>query len=218
MVDALNRIMPGVRVEEYLVIENAGTPIALIAHGHQTDSWNNEACQLVGKGITNIAFLLRDLGFGEWHLFMPDEDTSTALWSSSPNTLGEVYEVIGANADLGSLDEVDLFHVFQEVSGQSKSDSRSLDTRPYVFLGHTHGPLSEPCHPSERARWRTYVNSGCGIFKESLTGIEWDGTQDPENPAVRLVVWGSRYGLQRSVLSSTPGECLLQATPAVRVQ
>jgi UDP-2,3-diacylglucosamine pyrophosphatase LpxH len=213
MVTALNYVYSSADIDvyEYIVLEDGGEAIGLICHGHQTDSWNNEACSVLGKSVTTTFMsLLRDISFGEFRRGIPSREDTEDLWWGVPgsNELQEVPPLFGVNSGLGSLDEVDLFHTFQEVwTAWGAHDFDSLSEGPRLILGHTHNPHVSPYHPLHKAAWRRYWNSGCGVFYKAITGIEWDGTTDPRNPTITPVGWRSRGGrLERGVFEPMSGQ------------
>lgn len=190
LVEMLRRIYPGVDVADYIVLDDNGTGTGVICHGHQTDSWNQPACSFLGKFVTSFASAVRDLPFVEWNVGVPSSETTSKLWGSQAlDEMGEVSPWFGINTDLGSLDEVQLFHAFHKIWGHPYPVLGSLDAGPYLILGHTHGPLAKAGDPNNWFHWERYFNSGSGIFHRMITGIEWDGTADPSRPSIRLVAW-----------------------------
>jgi hypothetical protein len=176
MVEALRFIYPGVQVNDYLVFDNHGKGVGVIGHGHQTDAWDMPGCSFLGKLVTSLGSAVRDISFGEWKIGVKDASKTDEVWkfSSYPNVMDELNLWLGVNAQLGNLDEVRLF------KSMKKELHAGLDlTGPLVFLGHTHTPLAGPKAPHNEGRWLQYVNSGCCIFHRMITGIEWDGSLDP---------------------------------------
>lgn len=201
MVEALQHFYPSIQVHEYVVFDHDGKGIAVIAHGHQTDAWDMEGCSFLGKPVTSLGSAVRDVSFGEWKPAVSGEDTMKKIWDfgTFPNTMDELSPWLGVNTDLGNLDEVRLFRAMKK-----KHWTGPHDWVPYVFLSHTHVPLAAPVSPHGDGRWWKYTNSGCGMFKRMITGIEWDGTQDPANPVVRLVAWRYKSDPDVSTLAPDP--------------
>lgn len=190
LVGMLRRVYPGVDVADYIVLDDNGSGVGVICHGHQIDSWNQPACSFLGKFVTSFASAVRDLPFVEWNVGVPSPETTSELWDGRPlDEMGEVSPWFGINTDLGSLDEVQLFQAFHKIWGYPYPVLGSLNAGPYLILGHTHGPLAMPGDPNNWFHWERYFNSGSGIFHRMITGIEWDGTADPFRPSIRLVAW-----------------------------
>lgn len=193
MQKGLQQVFPGLQVNDYIVLEEAnGRGVALIAHGHQTDAWNQGACAFLGRITTSIASAIRDLPFAPENLGVPDPKFTDKLWRSvlenqtslANDTLDQI-SPFGADTDLGSLDEVTLFEAFRKIWGGALGDVAG----PWVLLGHTHTPLWKPSDPESKGVWQRYVNSGCCIFNRMVTAIEWAFAEGMAEPEVRLVGW-----------------------------
>ncbi len=99
------------------------------------------------------------------------------------------------------MDEVLLFQACRQRWGQPADTD--LDGGPWLILGHTHIPLAAPRHPSGAGRWTRYVNCGSGITHRLVSGVEWDGSDDPLRPEVSLVGWiPDGAGVRRQILST----------------
>jgi hypothetical protein len=186
MVEALRYFYPHIQVHDYVVLENNGNGVGVIGHGHQTDAWDMEGCSFLGKVVTSLGSAVRDISFGELKIGITDEKKTNSIWNfdSYPNIMDELNPWLGVNAQLGNLDEVRLFRAMKK----TWKTGENLWT-PFVLLAHTHVPLAAPIAPHNEGRWWRYANSGCGMFKRMITGLEWDGTVNADLPRVRLVAW-----------------------------
>jgi hypothetical protein len=121
-------------------------------------------------------------------LGVPTKSAGEKVWETTAADEMDQVGPFGADLpDFGSLDEVAIFEAFRRVWG---GVGPGIDAGPWVLLGHTHVPLTAPCHPeSKDAVWRRYVNSGCGIFPRMVTSIEWDFTGPTDEPSIVLVAW-----------------------------
>jgi hypothetical protein len=185
MVEALRHFYPSIQVHDYIVFDNDGKGVG-VRHGHQTDAWDMPGCSFLGKVVTSIGSAVRDISVGEWKPgIYPQEKTDQIWdWPHWPNIMDELNPWLGVTAQLGNLDEVRLFRSMKK-TWQTGKDLWS----PWVILGHTHVPLASPIAPHDEGRWWRYANSGCGIFRRMITGLEWDGTANADIPRVRLVAW-----------------------------
>lgn len=168
--------------------ETGGTGVAVgvITHGHHTDGWNAPHRSGLGKLGTWAGSAVLDTPRVS-NPGVPDKaGTARLLAGRAPNALTRVGRRFGVNRELYSLDEVRLHEAWRR---HFPRDAEDGDQEPWLLLGHTHVPLSEPRDPATNEIWSRYANSGAGIFYECITGIEWDGTSDPRHPEVRVVVW-----------------------------
>ncbi len=193
VVDRLRRHLPGVAVWDVLVLDGATQPAGAVLHGHQTDAWNLPGRDFLGKFCTWLASALVDAPLVRATPGMPDLEQAATLRSGHlPDKLTSVGRWIGVNLDLYSLDEVRLLDAWRRWFGGGPGPGTS--DGPVLVLGHTHLPLVDPLVPdvdaaTPDASWAGYVNSGCGVLWEAVTCVEWDGTDDPDHPVVRLVLW-----------------------------
>lgn len=166
----------GVRVVDHIaLVDHGGRMRALITHGHHTDGWNAPERDGLGRLSAWLANTLIDVPLLNTPEGLPPENTSDVLLSNAPNRLISVNPTFGATSTYDSMDEELLF----EALGNTVDDM-------WLMLGHTHVPVYEPLSRAGRP-WRRYANSGCGITRELITGLEWDGTGS--EPVVRLVAW-----------------------------
>jgi len=165
-----------------------GVGVGVITHGHHTDGWNAPHRAGLGKFGTWTGSAILDTPKVA-NPGVPDlMETGRLLAGRAPNVLTAVGRRLGANRELYSLDEVLLHRSWRQRWPVASASSDAVD-EPWLLLGHTHVPLSEPRDVATGDVWTRYANSGAGIFYECLTGIEWDGTRDPRHPDVRVVVW-----------------------------
>ncbi len=193
MVEALRYFYPSILVHDYIVFENDGKGIGVISHGHQTDAWDMEGCSFLGKPVTSLGSAVRDISLGEWKPGIADEEKTKSIWNfeTNPNILDELNPWLGVTAQLGNLDEVRLYRAMKK-----KGLTGPQAWMPFVLLGHTHVPLAAPIAPHSEGHWWRYANSGCGMFKRLITGLEWDGTANANLPKVRLVAWRYKDDIQ----------------------
>ncbi len=162
--------------------------IGVITHGHHTDGWNAPTLSGLGRMGTWLGSALLDAPFGA-NPGMPDADETERLVSGHlADLLTRVSRRFGANREMYSLDEVLMYDVWRRRWPAAAGPAAS-DHEPWLVFGHTHVPLIKPIDPETGGVWSRYANSGAGIFFECVTGIEWDGRDDPAHPAVNLVVW-----------------------------
>ena len=163
-------------VDHIALVDASGEMRCFISHGHHTDGWCAPERDGLGRLSTWLANTLVDVPLMNTPEGLPPENATETLLSSASNRLLTVNSTFGANATYDSLDEELLFEALEPL----------VDDGLWILLGHTHIPLFEPWSRNGR-RWTHYVNSGSGVTRELVTGIEWDGT-GPE-PVVRLVAW-----------------------------
>lgn len=182
VVDHLRAYHEGVDMFDFLVLDHADQPVAVLAHGHHTDSWNAPFRAGLGRMSTSMASAVVDAPFLSANPGTPDLSESTRLLAGThTDVLTVLNPMLGFNRELYTIDEVLLFQAFEQHFG---------DDPPLLLLGHTHLPVSRPSAPrAEDGRWTNYLNSGDGVHHELITGLEWDGVSDPEHPSVRLVAW-----------------------------
>ncbi|MEZ5321509.1 MAG: hypothetical protein R2698_05460 [Microthrixaceae bacterium] len=164
-------------VTDYLAARDPdGNLRAVIAHGHHTDGWNAPSRDLLGKLSSWLSNTLVDVPRLRSPEGLPPRSARSRLLKGRlSNRLIAVSPTFGANAAYDSLDE--------ELLCTAMSDA-GHDER-WLILGHTHVPVRSPVSRTGR-RWFRYANSGCGIARDVITGIEWSGGTDP---APRLVAW-----------------------------
>ena len=175
--DRLRDHLGAVSAVDYVAMRHSdGSLAALVCHGHHTDGWCAPGRDYLGKLSTWFANTLVDVpGVDSPEGLPPTEATDQLLGGRSPNRLITVDPTFGATSSYDSLDEELLF--------------RSMDPPddgPWLLMGHTHSPVTSPRSESGRA-WARYANSGCGVNREMITALEWDGTGD--QPTVQLVAW-----------------------------
>ncbi len=184
----LRDVHPGLDVHDFVVVRatSAGddaTNVGVVTHGHHTDAWNAPTVSGLGRMGTWLGSALLDAPFGA-NPGMPDaEETERLVSGRLGDLLTRVSRRVGANREMYSLDEVLMYDGWRRRWPVDAADE------PWLVLGHTHLPLTRPLDPETGGEWTRYANSGAGIFFECVTGIEWDGRDDPEHPAVNLVVW-----------------------------
>jgi hypothetical protein len=197
LIQALEHYMPHIRVAEYVVLTEGPRAVALITHGHQADAWNQKACSYLGRATTSLSSALRDLSFGEIRKGVPDEEAAQSLLAgTAANRLDQVGP-FGVNfSDLGSLDEQVLFEAFHRIWGTGRDigpPPRGIEpggTGPWLILGHTHVPLSAPSSLVTGGVWWRYLNTGCSIFPDMITCVEWSRHNvEHSEPYPRLVAW-----------------------------
>jgi len=194
MVDALGAVHEGLAVVDFLAFDAAdpdggghAVPVGIATHGHHVDGWNAPWRSGLGKLGTWLGSALLDAPLVDNPGMPAPSETDTLLSGRLPDVLTRVNYWLGTNRDLYSVDEILLFDAFRADAGQPAT--ATFEDGPLLLLGHTHLPLSRPVEPATRASWERYFNSGSGIYWECITGLEWDGSADPEHPAVCLVAW-----------------------------
>jgi hypothetical protein len=180
----VTEVFPGLEVTDLLVFDAPGGPVGVAAHGHHTDPWGAPASAGLGRLGTWIGSALNDAPFISSAPGTSGPDaTHDLLAGRRTNRLLTVRSRLGADG-LDSLDEDRLYRAFRREFG---------DDLPIVLFGHTHRPLASPVAPTDpHEPWPTYFNSGSGVHHSMVTGIEWDGTDDPDHPVLRVVGW--HYG------------------------
>jgi hypothetical protein len=181
MLHHLRSVLPGLDVHDLLVLDRPGGAAGVVAHGHHTDTWNTPRRSGLGRLGTWTGSAVNDTTLVSSSPGLPTPGQTSALLDvERVGRLTEVDTRTGTNG-LYTLDEEGLFRSFRERYGSGG---------PYLILGHTHLPLASPLGASSDVdRWDRYVNSGCGVLHEMVTGVEWDGGDDPDRPDVRVVAW-----------------------------
>lgn len=179
VVDALQLHFPGLRPSDYLVLADTPNspggdgqliePRAVITHGHITDPWNSAGGAWRGKTVTWTASLLGDLpGGGE--LGPPSETSSMQPFlGEASNQLTSLGHWMSLDHNHQTLDESQLHRAFAQHWGEGAG--------PWLLCGHTHTPLYGPMDPSDYSRFTKYINSGSGIGRSVVSGIEWRGAE-----------------------------------------
>lgn len=189
--DAIGRLHDGVEVADFVVLDGDDeleAACGIVTHGHHTDAWNAPRSSGIGRLGTWLGSALADAP-GTKSPDLPDRAwTDRLLAGRQPDVLTTVSRVLGVNRALDSLDEEELLDVARRHAANGGLPF-GFDGGPYLVCGHTHIPLVRPLDLSGDAAWSRYANSGAGVFHECVTGLEWDGTRDPRNPEVSLVVW-----------------------------
>ncbi len=186
---ALRAVHPGLEVADFVAFDGPDGGVGVLTHGHHTDSWNGPGWSGLGRFGTSVASTIADLPVVGTELGVPAPGaTDTFLGGRHESVLTPVNRWFGANRELYSVDEVLLFDAFRRQWGSGTAGG-DLDGGPFLLLGHTHLPLSWPVAPGSTDGWRNYLNLGSGIHDGLVTGVEWDGTDDPARPVVRLVAW-----------------------------
>lgn len=165
---------------DYLVLRGPdGEMVGIICHGHHTDGWCAPGRDYLGKLSSWFANTLIDVpGLETPEGLPPPSATHQVLAGEAPNRLITVHPTFGVSPNYDSLDEELLFRAMEP-----------HPDGPWLLLGHTHSPVSEPRSRTGRV-WRRYLNSGCGVTRDLITAIEWDGTGS--EPTARLVAWTYR--------------------------
>lgn len=217
VVDRLRRHLPEVEVCDVLVLDGDAGPAGAVLHGHQTDAWNLPGRDFLGKFCTWLATALVDAPLVRATPGMPDvEESATLLGGRLHDRLTSVGRRIGVTLDFYSLDEVRLLDSWRRWFGGGPGPGTTAG--PVLVLGHTHLPLVDPLVPdvdpsAPRASWANYLNSGCGVLWEAVTCVEWDGTDDPDDPVLRLVLW--RFAADDE-LRDRPGVAVCDGRPVIR--
>jgi len=182
-------------VHDFLLLRDGADPgatVGVVSHGHHTDAWNAPLRAGLGKMGTWLGSALLDVPVSD-NPGLPDRDeTDRILGGKLDDVLTRVSRRFGANREQFSLDEVLLFDAWRAawpVDDTAPDDPAAAPDEPWLVFGHTHVPLRAPLDPASRRAWSRYANSGAGIFYECVTGVEWDGRDDPQHPVVRLVAW-----------------------------
>lgn len=163
---------------DWLVFDGPdGRTEAVINHGHHTDAWCAPHRARLGKLSSWVAGTLSDVPL----LNTPDgleerHQVDRLLNGQVGNHLLRVNPVFGASRSYDSLDEEALFDAMGDAAEHG----------PWLLFGHTHVPVDRPWSRSGRRWWR-YANSGSGVARGMVTGLEWDTTSG--DPEVRLVAW-----------------------------
>ncbi|MEI7886419.1 MAG: hypothetical protein WCJ04_03420 [Actinomycetes bacterium] len=162
--------------------------LAIISHGHLTDSWNGPGFAPLGRSITWLITGLDDLPKIPKAGGLPDEQGLARLLAGrARNRLITVDPRYGGNRRFDSLDEQRLFSRLAECTPEAGS-------WPWLIFGHTHFPMLWP-HDAEGNQVK-YANSGCGVLDQAMTCLEWDSS-NAEQP-LRLVIWlADRNGARR---------------------
>lgn len=163
-------------VDHIALVDRDGSVRGYISHGHHCDGWCAPGRDGLGRLSTWLADTLIDVPLLKTPEGLPPENATEKLLSSASNRLATVNQMFGANASYDSLDEELLFEALEPALGDDM----------WILLGHTHIPVFEPWARTGR-RWRRYANSGCGVTRELVTGLEWDGTG--AEAVMRLVAW-----------------------------
>ncbi len=173
---------------DFIVFDVDDDSVAVLCHGHQTDSWNGPGMSAIGKITTSVGTAVCDIPFTDATPGMVEPEFSEDILDGrATDHLRAVNPMLGVDSDFYSLDETLLYEAFLDRWGTKGSDD--LDDGPILILGHTHVPLEEPYDPDTHGEWMRYFNSGSGITPELVTGLEWDGVEDPSSPKIRLVAW-----------------------------
>jgi UDP-2,3-diacylglucosamine pyrophosphatase LpxH len=172
---------PGIVVNDYCTLERHGKTEVILAHGHQSDSFNTPMCNFAGKSITKLFSTLHELTFGEFNKISVSKDEWESEWKGKgfSNELTEIDLVEGT-----SLDEYDLYEGIYEYL--------ELTETPSLILGHTHHPKSKAGIPLY-IHWYDgkYSNSGSvGLWEGIVVGLE---VESPDDPDVRFGVRSESY-------------------------
>lgn len=182
VVEHLRRFHDGVDVYDFVVLEGAAGPSAVLTHGHHTDSWNAPDRSGLGRLTTWLASAVVDAPLISSNPGTPHPSETRALLDGThSDVLTVLNPALGFNRDLYTLDELLLYRAFDHHFGAEG---------PMLLLGHTHLPAVSPATPGRGdGAWTRYLNSGSGVHWQLVTGLEWDGVTDPARPEVRLVGW-----------------------------
>ncbi|MCC5954270.1 MAG: hypothetical protein JJU45_19440 [Acidimicrobiia bacterium] len=173
----LQSVHPGLEVVDAVVLAPQSSRPVLVAHGHQTDSWNGPGMAWLGRFMTWLSCGLDDAPVPWGFLGLPTvESTMALLGGRQPNVLSTIDPVVGANGSLETVDEVRLARAMAQAG-------RAAEDGPLVVLGHTHIVRDGPDGP-DGLQWAGYLNSGCGIGSDLVTAVEWR----PDRGA-SLVAW-----------------------------
>lgn len=168
----------GVDPVDWLVFDAVGGETeAVIAHGHHTDGWCSPHRARLGRLSSWVAGTCVDVPFLQTPEGLPPPGTTDSLLGGhAPNRLLTVDPVFGASRNYDSLDEELLF----EAMGAAATAG------PWLMFGHTHVPVDRPRSHTGTA-WTRYMNSGSGVTRELVTGLEW--RRDERGAEVQLVAW-----------------------------
>ncbi|MCP4435308.1 MAG: hypothetical protein GY812_07415 [Actinomycetia bacterium] len=175
-VDSLVLVDPGVGRDADSV-SDAADVMAVVAHGHLTDSWNGPGFSALGRAITWLGLGLEELptpGAGEG--LADEEAVERLLDGRGRNRLVSLDPRFGGNRRFDSLDEELLFAAL--------AADAPADGWPWLLFGHTHYPMLRPV--DEHGEPTLYANSGTGVLDAAVSAIEWEPSRaDP----VGLVIW-----------------------------
>jgi hypothetical protein len=187
-------LYPNATVFDYCTLEWTATETTefLLAHGHQSDTFNMPLCNFAGKALTELASHLHEITFGALNMFTKSKD----WWESQWRGEGFKNELTETNLLKGeSFSEYDLYKGVENIYGNSLG-------QPYLILGHTHHPKDNAGIPDfmfhDEWNWDEYSNSGTvGMWEEIVVGLEI------EHPDVRIVAWVKEdSGIKRYELRS----------------
>jgi hypothetical protein len=154
------------------------------------DAWNSGACAFLGRFTTSVVSAINDVLPDAKEMGVPGPD-SVKLWDGEGgNTLTDVSPLIGVTLATDSLDEPILHDTYDDTWGNSG---------PWLILGHTHAPRIDAWDDDTNGNWARYLNDGAVLFPQMLTAVEWDGTNDADNPSLTLVAW--RYGANPNTIT-----------------
>lgn len=177
-VDTVLLVDPGTgrRAEEVTQLSDV---MAVVTHGHLTDSWNGPGYSALGRAITWLGLGFDQLAATRSGDSLPDEEAvSRLLAGRGRNRLISLDPRFGGNRRFDSLDEERLFAALLRDEPE--------DGWPWLLFGHTHYPMLCP-HDREGNPTR-YANSGTGVLDGAISALEWDPGDDPSAP-VKLVLW-----------------------------
>ena len=151
--------------------------MAVVTHGHLTDSWNGPGYSALGRAITWLGLGLDQLAAARSTDSLPDEEAVDRLLEGrGRNRLVTLDPRFGGNRRFDSLDEERLFAALARDEPE--------DGWPWMLFGHTHYPML--CPTSRDGTPIRYANSGTGVLDRAVSALEWDpGRGTP----VRLVLW-----------------------------
>lgn len=163
--------------------QNIANVMAVVSHGHLTDSWNGPGYSPLGRAVTWLTMGLEDLPAASAAEGLPEQEmVGRLLTGRGRNRLITLDPRFGGNRRFDSLDEERLFAILH--------DSAPAQPWPWLVFGHTHYPMLRPLNAAgEQVR---YANSGSGIMDHTVSALEWD--PDRGECPLRLVLWREQDG------------------------
>ncbi|MGI9576595.1 MAG: hypothetical protein ACR2OH_00155, partial [Microthrixaceae bacterium] len=174
--DSILLVDPGTRRDPMQVTDRSDV-MAVVTHGHLTDSWNGPGYSALGRAITWLGLGLDQLAAPRSSESLPDEQAVGRLLSGrGRNRLVGLDPRFGGNRRFDSLDEERLFRTL--------SRDEPEDGWPWLLFGHTHYPML--CPLDRDGNQTRYANSGTGVLDGAISALEWE---PDAGMAPKLVLW-----------------------------